>query len=407
MIITRLYKNIFSLFFVQILSYLVPFIVLPYLTRILGAEGFGSVAIGLSISAFSMIVTDFGFNLSGTRWIALNSSKKHKTAKYLGAVFSIKLILLILSLSILLMVALFKKSSIFSLDAIIGLVLLFVSQAFQINWFFQGIEKMKYIACSVLFSRFLYVVIILNLVVDDQDWFLVFYAMAFSNLMLIMFSILFLYKENFYIALPRKLNIKFVFQDSLSFFISRLSVGLYTSISVFFVGSFSGVMQAAMYSCAEKIYQAGQAATSPISQALYPYIVKSKDINKLYKLTFLLLLPVSAFSICGFLFSEYILDILYGSEYRSADEILKVFSIILAVNFISVNFGYPAFAYIKKLNVVNYSVHAGSILHSLLLLCLFLIDGINALNVSLSILLIESLVMIIRVSAFVNYVRQK
>ena len=65
------FGNLFWLYALQGLNYLVPLAVLPYLLRILGVEHYGLIAFAQAFAQYFIILTDYGFNLSATKRIAL------------------------------------------------------------------------------------------------------------------------------------------------------------------------------------------------------------------------------------------------------------------------------------------------------------------------------------------------
>ncbi|EIH0305404.1 oligosaccharide flippase family protein, partial [Escherichia coli] len=71
-----LIKNIFYLFIVQIINYVAPFLVLPYLSRVLSVDNFGLLMMIISASSIALIVTDYGFSLSGPLFVAVNKHNK-------------------------------------------------------------------------------------------------------------------------------------------------------------------------------------------------------------------------------------------------------------------------------------------------------------------------------------------
>ena len=73
-------RNSMALFTLQFVSMVAPLIVLPYLSRVLGLDGFGLVMLALSACAIGLIITDFGFNLSATYKI----SQKREDVDYVS-----------------------------------------------------------------------------------------------------------------------------------------------------------------------------------------------------------------------------------------------------------------------------------------------------------------------------------
>src|SRR5690554_7538012 len=73
----RLLGNFLSLSGLQVFTYILPLITLPYLVRVLGVEKYGLVMFAQSFIMFFNILVDYGFNLSATREIAVNRSEEH------------------------------------------------------------------------------------------------------------------------------------------------------------------------------------------------------------------------------------------------------------------------------------------------------------------------------------------
>ncbi|MFB2761452.1 oligosaccharide flippase family protein [Shewanella xiamenensis] len=394
---TKLSKNIFLLVLVQFSNYIAPLLVLPYLSRTLGLNGFGTVAMAMSLCSIALIITDYGFGISAPYWLAKNKANKKKVASYVGAIFAVKAVLFfVCAVGVLLFLNF--SDTIPNQGLIQGAILVSVLlQTFQPNWFFLGIEKMKGVTIFMVIAKMSYLVLVFLLVKDSSDLALVLVCFAISNLLATSIGISYIYKEKYWIARPTRSQAVRVFKDGGLFFVSRLAVGVYTSASTFLVGAFAGASAAALYNSAEKLYQAGQSATSPVSQALYPYLARTGDKQALYKFVGILLIPLSIGVASCIYYAELIITLIFGAEFSAAAELLQIFLLTLLVTFVGVNFGYPAFASIGRVDIANKTVIFAAVLQLSSILMLYIMNSITAKNVCLSVLIIEFLVMLLRV----------
>lgn len=397
---TKLSKNIFLLVLVQFSNYIAPLLVLPYLSRTLGLNGFGTVAMAMSLCSIALIITDYGFGISAPYWLAKNKNNKKEVASYVGAIFAVKAVLFF-GCAVAVLLFLNLTDTIPNQGLIQGTILTSILlQTFQPNWFFLGIEKMKSVTIFMVTARMTYLALVFLFVKDKSDLALVLVCFAMSNLFATSIGIFYIYKERYWISKPTRAEAWGVFKDGALFFVSRLAVGVYTSASTFLVGAFAGAGQAALYSSAEKLYQAGQSATSPVSQALYPYLARTGDKQALYKFVGVLLIPLSIGVMGCIYYAEFIITLIFGAEFSAAAELLQIFLLTLLVTFVGINFGYPAFASIGRVDIANKTVIFAAATQLVSILMLYIFDAITAKNVCISVLVVEILVMSLRFFSF-------
>lgn len=389
-------KNTILLMIVQISNYIIPWLSLPYLGRILGVNCFGELVLLMSAMQVCNIVVDYGFGLSATYYIAKNRNNKDSICKHISAVFINKLLLMLIVVPFFFIYIAYAK-----LEILWGVLCLFnvFFMSVQPVFLFQGIEKMRNITIISLTSKLAYIFIILLLVKGENDIYLVFAGLAVGNLIAFVLSMLMMFHEGYWLAKPTYQYIWTCFIDSAEFFVSRVAVAVYTTSSALIVGMFCGVQQAAYYSVAEKFYIAMQNLTSPLSQAAYPYMIKTGNKRLYLIVTLLFGMAISTVSLFIFIFSKEIIYVVFGNDFLEAATILKLFCICIVVNFIAVSFGYPMLSAVSKVYIANRSVVFGAINHTLILLGLYYFDFISPVNVVISIVCTEVLVSYVRVKA--------
>jgi PST family polysaccharide transporter len=75
-----LLENFVSLSALQLIGMLLPLITLPYILRVIGFEKYGIIVFATSLIAYFMALTDFSFQITAVRDVAVfkNSQKKIK-----------------------------------------------------------------------------------------------------------------------------------------------------------------------------------------------------------------------------------------------------------------------------------------------------------------------------------------
>lgn len=392
-------RNASALVVMQFANYALPLLVLPFLTRKLGIDAFGAVAVTLAAIQLAYTLTDYGFSLSATYAISINRNDLDYINRKIGAIFGAKLVLITLaSLAFLSVSSIFPQLSLE--DGFFTAVLLAViAQAFQPIWLFQGLERMRSITVYSVITKIFYAGLVVCLINSPSDAVLVVYCWGGAQVTGLIAALYFMRKEGFTPYLPSVKLIKYEFKEGAQFFWSRLAVSVYSSASTLVVGA-SSVSQAAFFAVTTQIYKAGQNATSPINSAMYPYMATHKDWKVFYRVlvvtgTILILGCFIVGSVAGPL-----LETLFGEGYSEAKPILIVFLCTTVINYFAVTFGYSAFSALGRIGVANITVMVGALFHVSVLFIQYCFFEINAINVAIATLATELFVMCSRVALF-------
>ena len=155
-----LLENFISLGALQVIGYIFPLITLPYLARVLSVEKFGLVFFAVAFMGYFDILVDFGFGLSATREVAINRHNQNNLSNIFNSVTTIKFGLILVSYLLLVLATMFVPKIhdswlIFHLS-----FLMVVGNAIYPVWFFQGMERMKYITFLNILSKTIFLVLI-------------------------------------------------------------------------------------------------------------------------------------------------------------------------------------------------------------------------------------------------------
>lgn len=400
----KLIENIIALGALQIVSYIIPMINLPYLSRVLGADKFGLVFFAFAVMQYFIILSDFGFNLSATREIAVNRHNQNNLSNIFSSVIFSKFLLIIISFCILLLCILFFPKFHSEWQIFLLSFLMVVGNALYPVWFFQGMERMKYITFLKILAHIIFLLLIFVFVKDENDYMVVplLNSMGFiiSGLLGIFIAI-----RNFGIKLykPKLFSLKKQLKYSAEFFLSRISVSIMSNTNSVCLGLIGSNISVGFYVAAEKISQAIDGIQSPLIQALYPFVAKNKNIKLFKKIFYLMLFIYTLIGIFIFVFAKDIIVIFYGQHMEDAYKVLRIFVFAFTLNAPVVLLGYPLLGGLGYTNIANKSVIISSIFHLCGLLILFLTKNLNIYSIAWLCVLNVLVTLSIRLGATIRY----
>lgn len=341
-----LVKNFTSLSLLQLANYIFPVITLPYLVRVLGPEKYGLINFAAAFSAYFVIITDYGFNLSATQEISVNRNDEKKVSEIFSSVLTIKIILFFLSSGIFFLIV--NMFELFSNDAglysimfigVVGIVL------FPL-WVYQGVEQMKYILIINVAIRSVTIVSIFLLVKVENDYLLLAVIYTITQVMTGITGLFFaIRKFDLRYLFPSKVQLLEQLKKGWNLFLSSIWINLYTTSNVFILGLFAPSSVVGYYSAADKVRIAFQGILSSMSQSVFPYVNKllaesyQKFISfnrKLLKISVMIGIIISS---SLFLFAEPIVKIVLGNEYSPSVIVLRIIAWLPLIIFLSNVFG--------------------------------------------------------------------
>ena len=262
-----LLSNFFSLSILQAFTYILPLLTLPYLVRVLGVEKFGLVMFAQAFITFFNILVDYGFNLSATKEISIHRENKDKVTEIFSSVITIKVIMIFIAFMILTTVVFSIER--FSLDwelYYLSFLPVVGNSMFPI-WYFQGMEKMKYITIVNITSKLLFTILIFIVIQKPDDYIYIPLLNGIGAGVGGIISLWILSREFSQVFIcPSIKIIKKELHRSSEFFLSRLASTVYNSMNIVILGYFTNNAIVGYYSIADKLYQAIKSLYTPIWQ---------------------------------------------------------------------------------------------------------------------------------------------
>lgn len=350
-------ENLFSLGAMQFIGYIFPLITVPYITRTVGVEKYGLIAFANSFIQYLIVISEYGCGDSGIYRIANNRHNKNNISNIFNSVMATKIIMFCIAFIIMLVLtfSIPKFREIWPL--IFASYLSVLGNVLMVNWFFIGMEKMKYLTILNVVSGTLFTSLIFLFVKNPQNYVLIPLFTSLGTIVAGFFSIyIAAKKEGLEFYIPKWKSIIYQFKFSTQFFISKITSFGAGVTNTFCLGFVSSMVLVGYYTAAYTIHLACSSILAAISQAIYPYMIKNKDKNfyKKYSLT--------AISVCSFLFvilyiiAKSLVTIYFGANMVEAYKVLQLFCIHLLLQIWSVLIAEPllgAYGQIKEVNTTN------------------------------------------------------
>ena len=394
----KLVKNTIMLYGITIAKIVFPLITLPYLTRVLSENIYGSVAFVKAFMSYAQLFIDFGFVLSATKSITLARDNKAKMGQILWNTILEKCLLALVSFLILLCciitIPLLKEFAIFSILYFVSIVLSIVF----VDFYFRGIEKMEMVSVPYVISKSASTIFTLVLIKSDGDIFWIPILEIVGNLLAGLVVLYFLSKEKLPFIIS---DLKTIIQD-----LKTSSVYFASNFATTFLGSFTTIVSGlalsaeniAYWSVTMQLVSAVKVMYSPITNSLYPHMIlepRRKTINK----TLLIFMPII---VVGCI-SSSIMAIIGGSKYAIASTTLKYLVPVLFFSFPGMLFGWPTLGAIGKERQTTITTMVSAISQVSLLIFLLVMHRVSLYSLAISCCIAEFILLFTRYYYYRKY----
>lgn len=350
------YKNTLWQYGLQILKYLFPLLLIPYLTRILGTEGYAVYAYVLSFMGVVQTIADFGFTLSGTKKVVDLRGDTAALSRLVGAITVARLMLLCGLFFCVMVVTRFIPIMAENTVYVIWAFFATAGRTVLPDFIFQGNERMGPLTTRYFASKGVQVALTILLVRGPGDLILVAVADVLSEIVDIAWSYR-AQKRLFGVGIARP-TFKESFEElrvSAIYCVSNVSSSLFSGFTTVIIGlAITSKTDIAFWSLTLTTVNAVQSLYTPIANSLYPHMIKNRDFGFVRKLA-LVALPVLVLGIVAYCaLSRPIMLVLGGPEYVGGAHVMWMISPIFIFSFYGILIGWPvlgAMGHVKELTV--------------------------------------------------------
>ena len=343
-----LLKNSISLYLMNIVKLVFPLLTLPYLTRRLSTDAYGVVTYVKALIVYVQLVIDYGFLLSATKKVVIVAEDKEKTGRIAGDTLAEKGILALFA-AIFFLIAVFfipilNQHKVFSLLYLLSALV----TIFLFDFMFRGLEKMHLIAVPYIVAKSITTFLTFVMVHGDGDLLKISVLEIVGNMVAVVISFYFV----------RKLGVRISFssfhkwlkdlKESFVYFISNFATTVFGALTTVIAGIYLSMSNIAFWGICMQILSAAKSLYNPITNSLYPHMLREKDIKVIKKINVVMIIPMFIGSVIVIFASETVLQIVGGDKYTYAGNVLRVLLSAFIFSFYSMLYGWPVLGVIGK-----------------------------------------------------------
>lgn len=390
-------KNYFYNVSYQILTLITPLITTPYISRVLGADGVGTISYVESIASYFTLFATMGIAIHGQREISYVQDDVEKRSLVFWNTKVLQFITSLLALAGYVVFALSRMDSVIYLIFAFNLLSVFA----DVSWFFQGMEDFKRIVLRNLVFKCINIAYLFLMVRTKEDIYV--YALGLSFFLFLSNASLWASLPKFVKRVPiRSLHPFRAFKVVLSLFLPTIAIQIYAVLDKTMIGVITqSSFENGYYEQALKISKLVLTIVTSLGTVMIPRIGfhfengDTKEVQCLmyrgYRFVWMTGIPL-CFGLT--MVSDNLVPWFFGAGYDKVADLLKILSfLILAIGINNVT-GMQYLIPTKKQNTFTLTVIIGAVVN--LILNSFLIRAFASTGAAVATVAAESTIAVVQ-----------
>jgi polysaccharide transporter, PST family len=289
------FQNFIYISLYQAVNFLALVIFIPYLTKFVGIEKYGSITIMQAICSFFFVLVDYGFSVTSVRKLSIFRENKTKIETIIKNTLGAKILLVLLAFPIFMLVPIFFLKTDYDLAFVAMSFVAVLGQAIFPAWLCQGLEENKLAFIANLINKLILYIFVICFIREESQYSYFLFFMGFASFITGLFLLLFVLKYRLGLLINFNFSSKEVFSElneGKEVFLSNFSIGSYLSANVLILSLFVSPLLVGLYGIAERIMMLLRTLLGVFVQATYPLVCKlvyelsiKKVINKVFFFT--------------------------------------------------------------------------------------------------------------------------
>lgn len=331
----KIIKNYIYNSIYQVIALVTPIITMPYIARVLGANGVGINSYITSISTIFICIGLLGLDKYASREIAYKREDKNELNKSFSQLLVLRIIMIIIVSVIYIVYSCFSEYKVYLLIQLVYVI----GSLLDISWLYHGMEEFKITVTRSIILKIVNIICLFVFIKQPSD---LWKYILINGLLTFLANITLYYKMKNYVKL-KKVPIKDIMKHlplTLKVFIPQIAVQIYLQLGKIMINIItSNNAEIAYYDQADKIVKLPLALITALSTVMLPRIsnefkknnnMKIKEyISKSLSFALFLGIPIMI-GICGI--SDTVVPWLLGEEFMPVIEEIRILSpIIIAI----------------------------------------------------------------------------
>lgn len=384
----------------QLFLLVTPLITYPYLVGVLGMELYGTIVTAQVLASYCSLIIGFGSDSVCAKHISIQSSNYQKMSEIVCGVFLLRFIMFVICIPLYIAVVFLVPSFHSHFELFLLMYGLTLNDLLFPQYFFQGVERMKFITYTSIFVKAFFILLIFAFVKEKSDYILIplfYFAGALFSGLISIASLFF--KFNIRLRMPELYYFRYLVKDCLPVFSTDIICTIKDKLCYMLIGSTIGMSEVTIYDLAIKLNTIVSKPTTIFSTVLLPHFAKTRNINKIKKT----IMAIMCFTLCVVIVANVFLDDIVLFFLKEHIDILPIRLLLLApiILSVSVTIYYNVFIALGYNRYVLYSIIVTTLVYVLLLLIVWAGGFLSSLYSYIIIALIAFLVeMIYRLVKF-------